>query len=110
MMSPYFSPEKSSSMIPSEIIAIHEEIALIDLHRTEHMSYGHFKQLDQSCKFCQPHFGGEAKLEVIAPEPQEKKAKPAENNLERTVDVAGKKGQIVVPRSWAGKRVRVTLL
>jgi putative transposon-encoded protein len=46
-----------------------------------------------------------------ATEPQEaKKAKPAENNLERTVDVAGKKGQIVVPRSWAGKRVRVTLL
>ncbi len=112
MMSPYFSPEKNSSIIPREIIAIHEEIALIDLHRTEHMSgYGQFKQLDQSCKFCQPHFGSEAKQEVTcAPEPQEKKARPAENNLERTVDVAGKKGQIVVPRSWAGKRVRVMLL
>jgi hypothetical protein len=98
-------------MIPREIIAIHEEIALIDLHRTEHMSYGQFKQLDQSCKFCQPHFGGEAKLEVIcASEPQEKKAKQTENNVERTVDISGKKGQIVVPRSWAGKKVRVTLL
>lgn len=117
MMSPYFSPEKSSSIIPREIIAIHEEIALIDLHRTEHMvGYGQFKQLDQSCKFCQPHFGSDAKQEAICepapePEPQEaKKVKPAENNLERTVDIAGKKGQIVVPRSWAGKRVRVTLL
>ncbi|HEY7506724.1 MAG TPA: hypothetical protein VH621_03905 [Nitrososphaera sp.] len=115
MMSPYFSPEKSSSIIPREIIAIHEEIALIDMHRTEHMAgYGQVRLLDQSCKFCQPHLGIEIKQEVIcnpATEPQEaKKAKPAENNLERTVDVAGKKGQIVVPRSWAGKRVRVTLL
>jgi putative transposon-encoded protein len=111
MMSPYFSPEKNSSIIPREIIAIHEEIALIDMHRTEHMAaYGQVKVLDQSCKYCQPHFGSEIKQEA-APEPQEeKKAKPAENNLERTVDIAGKKGQIVVPRSWAGKRVRVILL
>ncbi|HEY8140073.1 MAG TPA: DUF2080 family transposase-associated protein [Nitrososphaera sp.] len=116
MMSPYFSPEKNPSIIPREIIAIHEEITLIDMHRTEHMAgYGQVKLLDQSCKYCQPHFVSEAKQEVIcepAPEPQEvRKAKPpAENNLERTVDVAGKKGHIVVPRSWAGKRVRVILL
>ena len=118
MMSPYFSPGKNSSIIPSEIIAIHEEITLIDLHRTEHMTgCGQVRLLDQSCKYCQPHLGCEMKQEVICepapePEPHEvKKAKaPAENNLERTVDVAGKKGQIVVPRSWAGKRVRVTLL
>lgn len=124
MMSPYFSPERNASAIPREIIAIHEEITQIDVHRTEHMiGYGKVKQLDQSCKYCQVYFQSEvtqaaSPAEPAAPEirPQGKSddcnCKPAakQHNLERTVDLAGKKGQIVVPRSWAGKRVRVTLL
>lgn len=32
------------------------------------------------------------------------------NELERTVDIASKKGQVIVPRTWIGKRVKVVLL
>ena len=109
MMSPTFSPEKSA-LIPKEIVAIREEITLIELHRTEHMQGLNVRQADKSCKYCQQHL-----------QPKEEPATEIErnvgrspistlNNLERTVEVAGKKGQITVPRSWLGKRVRVTLI
>jgi hypothetical protein len=32
------------------------------------------------------------------------------NDLERIVDDSGKRGQIIVPRTWVGRRVRVILL
>ncbi|HEX2014519.1 MAG TPA: hypothetical protein VLA68_04755 [Nitrososphaera sp.] len=120
MMSPYFSRDKPPSVIPTEILAIHEEISLIDLHRTEHVvGFGKVKKLDQSCKYCQPYLQNEVKqiapYEVILPEanPQQivnATESFAQNGLERTVDIVGKKGLVTVPRSWAGKKVRVILI
>ena len=122
MMSPYFSPEKTSSAIPKEIVAIHEEIALIDAHNTGHMKeFGQVRQLDESCKYCQPYLHRGVNSEQLHTDPAKpqttKHEKPITYSpatmhagLERTVDLAGKKGQIVVPRSWAGRRVRVTLI
>jgi hypothetical protein len=105
MMSPSFSPEKNS-FISKEIIAIREEITLIESHRTEHMQGLRVRQAESSCKYCQPYLS----------QPKEK-AKIAEhtplataNDLERTVETSGKKGQITVPRGWAGKKVRVTII
>lgn len=104
MMSPTFSPDKSA-VIPKEIAAIREEISLIRLHRTEHMEGLKVRHADSSCKYCQQYVPQPTVQQVIAPVPI-----PTVNDLERTVEVSGKKGQITVPRSWAGKRVRVTLV
>lgn len=121
-MSPYFSPEKTSSAIPKEIVAIHEAIALIDAHNTGHMKeYGKVRQLDESCKYCQPYLhrgvNSEPRHSDLENPQVPKREEPVtyrpvtmHAGLERTVDLAGKKGQIVVPRSWAGRRVRVTLI
>jgi putative transposon-encoded protein len=109
MMSPTFSPEKSA-LIPKEIVAIREEISLIEQHRTEHMEGLKVRQADNSCKYCQQHL--QPKEQPIA-ESQHAVVRAqisTVNDLERTVEVAGKKGQITVPRSWLGKRVRVTLI
>jgi hypothetical protein len=122
MMTPYFSHGKDVAAIPIEIVQIREEIVQIDLHRSAHVAGdGQVKQLDQSCRYCQtygrsstrnlPSLNGPATLEfelegnIRAPRFASSKA-----GLERTVDLSGKKGLIVVPRTWAGKRVRVSLL
>ena len=107
MMSPTFSPEKNT-LVPKEIVAIREEITLIDLHRTEHMEGMKVRQADTSCKYCQQY----AQPKHVNAENSSAERVPLTtvNDLERTVEVAGKKGQITVPRSWAGKRVRVTLV
>lgn len=123
MMS-YFSSEKRPSAIPNKIIQIQEEISQIELHRTEHMvGYGIVKHPDGSCKYCQPYLvKQDAPAAVVASQPkvilQQSNSNPSSarkssgtiSDLERIVDSAGKKGQIVVPRSWIGKRVKVTLL
>ena len=105
-MSPTFSPE-NNALVPKEIVAIRQEITLIDLHRNEHMNGLKIRQADTACKYCQPYV-------QPAQQPIAQKIERAPlttlNDLERTVEVAGKKGQITVPRSWAGKRVRVTLV
>ena len=105
MMSPTFSPEKSA-LIPKEINAIREEISLIDLHRTAHMDGKNVRQADKSCKYCQQHLPQQAVQQVVTA----RAPIPTVNDLERTVEVSGKKGQITVPRGWAGKKVRVTLV
>ncbi|MGH9991629.1 MAG: hypothetical protein ACREAZ_03175 [Nitrososphaera sp.] len=122
MMSPYFSPEKNPCAIPREIVAIHEEISLIDAHNTEHMKeFGKVKKFDESCKYCRPYLHRDVKSESKPSESalpqtmQNEKTSTCRSvvmktGLERTVDLAGKKGQIVVPRSWTGRRVRVTLI
>jgi putative transposon-encoded protein len=106
-MSPTFSPE-NNALVPKEIVAIRQEITLIDQHRNEHMEGLKVRQPDAACKYCQPYVLPTQQ----PPVKQEIERAPITtvNDLERTVEVAGKKGQITVPRSWAGKRVRVTLV
>ena len=109
MMSPTFSPEKSA-LIPKEIVAIREEITLIELHRTEHMEGIKVLRADKSCKYCQPYVQQQAEMPAENTPVVERSPLVTVNDLERTVEVAGKRGQITVPRSWAGKKVRVTLI
>jgi hypothetical protein len=108
MMSPTFSPEDSS--IPREIVAIRQEISLIDSHRTAHMTGLQVRQADKSCKYCQPYLDHQQPEPLPSQQITGRTPLATVNDLERTVEVSGKKGQITVPRSWAGKRVRVTLV
>ncbi|MGI0036848.1 MAG: DUF2080 family transposase-associated protein [Nitrososphaera sp.] len=109
MMSPTFSPEKSA-LIPKEIVAIREEITLIERHRTEHMEGLKVRKADKSCKYCVQHVQPKAQPAAENQPAVGRSPISTVNDLERTVEVAGKKGQITVPRSWLGKRVRVTLI
>ncbi len=110
MMLPTFSQERAS-MIPREITSIQQEISLIKQHKTLHMDGLQVRSPDRSCKFCKQYL-------PASEEPKQAKAQPITerpplatvNDVERTVEVAGKKGQITVPRNWAGKKVRVTLI
>lgn len=110
MMSPTFSQERAAA-IPREITSIREEITLIQQHRTVHMDGLRVRLADSSCKYCKQYLpAGEEPKQDQARQITGRQPLSTVNDLERTVEVAGKKGQITVPRSWAGKKVRVTLV
>ena len=109
MMSPTFFPGKGS--LTPQIAAIRDEITLIDAHRTEHMDGTKVRQADKSCRYCQQYLPKEPQAPAASASAEAERAPlNVVNNLERTVDLSGKKGQITVPRSWVGKKVRVTLV
>jgi len=121
MLLPSVPKEKYSSSTVEKISEIQNEMNRIKLHQTEHVVLvgrsKEIRRLDRSCRYCSIYFENNPsparQQDQIAPPVglrlNEKKP-AASKDLERTVDIAGKKGCVVVPRSWAGKRVKVILL
>ena len=99
---------KSSFAILDKINKLQEEIALINLHGAEHIRIsGEVQKVDPSCLYCQP-FRDEPK-EAPQLSKTDKKI-GAYSELEKTVMATGKNGHVIVPRSWVGKRVKITLV
>lgn len=82
-----------------KILEIQEQMVMIDKHKREHASC-----ISNSCVYCQRK-NLSAKHEAA----KGRKLRTS-NELERSVDTSGKNGCVIVPRSWAGKRVKITLL
>jgi hypothetical protein len=130
MESAFVAPNtsNSSSAILGKIMLLQEEIGRINLHKLEHVTAGgEIKRLHQACEYCQALVTKEAKHDapasavLVVQEPANNQttedaiagnsmATPMLNELERTVELAGKRGQVLVPRNWAGKRVKIVLL
>jgi putative transposon-encoded protein len=103
----------SSAQVPStggsgsslqKILEIQEEMVLIDKHKREHLAINN--DTDKSCVYCQRRqqlLGGNRALKA-------KKKIRTSNEIERSVDTSGKNGYVSVPKSWAGKRVKIILL
>src|SRR5262245_3925481 len=119
-----------SAIFPSvsaeKILEIKKEIAQINLHRVEHIASGRENviRIDQSCRYCLAYLsinrvptsarpekvGTLNTISVHRTSGTGLLARREENNLERTVDLDGRRGRITVPRSWACRKVKVTLL
>ena len=99
--------EGSPNDILDRIMHIRQEIDMIDLHGSQHVTIsGEVKQLEQSCTYCQVHI----EKHVVAPRSARVKKNSGYNELERNVDIAGKNAYVAVPRNWAGKRVKILLV
>ncbi len=90
----------SASAILEKIVELQREIAIINRHEQAHLQ--HF---EPTCSYCQ---GGVAKK--VAVEEQRVKRASVTCELERSVDLASKGGGVTVPRSWVGRKVKVSLL
>ena len=88
----------STSAILEKIVELQQEIALINRHEQAHVQL-----FDSACSYCQGN------LARTRPEPQTKRGSVT-CELERSVELVGKGGGVSVPRSWVGKRVKVSLL
>lgn len=100
LMACEFSRSPGASAVLEKITSLQREIALINLHERSHVRNGE-AGFEPTCRYCQP--GKEA---------QERKKAPGSvvSELERCVESDGKAGAVLVPKSWAGRKVRVVLL
>jgi putative transposon-encoded protein len=88
-----------------KILEIKEEMIMIDKHNREHGSFN----ANGSCVYCERKRQLLGQQEIAKPDRIKKKIRTT-NEIERSVDASGKNGSVVVPRSWAGKRVKIILL
>lgn len=82
-----------------KILEIQEQMVMIAKHKREHGA-----GISNNCIYCQrKNLSGQH--ETV----KGKKARTS-NELERSVDTSGRNGCVIVPRSWVGKRVKITLI
>jgi len=123
-----FSTERNlSPQKAQKLIEIQDEIIRIEIHQMKHLGIEkNIRERDPTCKYCSMYFVEKNGKDLEAGEIQNSTepkvgknvvvrkeiSKPTAqfNDLERVVDGAGKRAQIIVPRTWVGRRVRVILL
>jgi len=118
IVSPDPIPNRNGDLMMGKILQIQQEILSIDKHKRQHITNeGEFKQPDSSCTYCQRHHHvneptveGKTVNEEIDNRPRIKRKRETLNQLERRVDLSGKNGCVLVPRSWSGKRVRIIIV
>jgi putative transposon-encoded protein len=117
-VSPDPIPNRNGDVMMGKILQIQQEILSIDRHKRQHITNeGEFKQLDSSCVYCQrrhhvsePTVKGQNVTEEIDNRPKIRKKRETLNQIERRVDLSGKNGCVLVPRSWSGKTVRIVIV
>jgi putative transposon-encoded protein len=128
-LQPLISSERNlSPQRAQKLIEIQDEIIRIEIHRVKHLTMEkNSRELDPSCKYCSMNSEGKLRKDLLNAEIIQESSEPKINknvlirkeiskssaqfnDLERTVDDSGKRGQIIVPRTWVGRRVKVILL
>jgi putative transposon-encoded protein len=98
-----------------KILDIQQEILLINKHKREHIAdNGEIRQPDSSCAYCQRRqhlieMRVDTKMTITQQEKNRKKVETL-NEIERRVEVSGKNGCVIVPRTWQGRRVKIVLV
>ena len=103
--------------LAEKILEIQQEILLINRHRSEHITNnGEIRQPDSSCSYCQRRHdtmnepSADRNMTTIGQQEKNRKNVSTLSEMERRVEVSGKNGCVIVPRTWQGKRVRIVLL
>ena len=105
------STGRSSGIVMQKILAIQQEILMINKHEREHIvSNGEIKQSESSCGFCQQQVVIHDRNQTDQSEKEKKKRLETLKEIERLVDISGKNGCVLVPKTWAGKHVRIILV
>ena len=105
------STGRSSGIVMQKILAIQQEILMINKHEREHIvSNGEIKQSESSCGFCQQQVVIHDRNQTDQSEKEKKKRLETLKEIERLVDISGKNGCVLVPKTWAGKNVRIMLV
>lgn len=101
----------SSGIVMQKILAIQQEILMINKHEKHIVSSGEAGQPESSCGFCQQqNIVIHDRNGTDQREKERKKRLETLKEIERLVDISGKNGCVLVPKTWAGKRVRIILV
>ena len=93
-----------TSAILEKIMELQQEIAQINLHERAHTGIEGEAYREPTCAYCQ------AAEHIIKSDEVRTKKSSIVCELERSVESNGKSGSVLVPKSWAGRRVKVMLL
>lgn len=98
-------------IVMQKILVIEQEIVMLNRHEREHIpKHGEQAEQSTSCPYCQEQ--DLKKQQTSACDKQEENGKKIAtlNEMEREVEISGKNGCVLVPKTWAGKRVRIIIV
>lgn len=101
---------KSLGIVMEKILVVEQEILMLNRHEREHVApNGEQSKQSISCPYCQQQ---NLKQQANACDRQEENGKKIAtlNEMEREVEISGKNGCVLVPKTWAGKRVKIMIL
>ena len=103
---------KGTGIVLQKILEVQQQIVMLNRHEREHISAtGAIIKVITSCHYCQLQSDSGNWEHHDSNKQGDKTKKIATlNEIEREVEMSGKNGCVIVPKTWAGKRVRLTLL
>lgn len=107
-----FVPNSRNSLgiVMQKILVVEQEILMLNRHEREHVApNGEQAKQSISCPYCQQQ---DLKYQANACDKQVENGKKIAtlNEMEREVEISGKNGCVLVPKTWAGKRVKIMIL
>ena len=101
-----------TGIVLQKILEVQQQIVMLNRHEREHISgTGYILELNTSCPYCQQQSDSGNWEHHVSNKRRDKTKKIATlNEIEREVEMSGKNGCVIVPKTWVGKRVRITLV
>ena len=114
IISPDFIPSSpnGTGIVMQKILEVQQQIVMLNRHEREHITKtGDIGKPNPSCLYCQQQSSTENCDQVGSRQLQDNKKKiSTRNEIEREVEISDRNGCVIVPKTWAGKMVRITLV
>ena len=114
IVSPDFIPSSpnGTGIVMQKILEVQQQIVMLNRHEREHITNtGDMTKPNTSCLYCQQQSNTENRDQVGSRQLHDNKKKiSTRNEIEREVEISDRNGCVIVPKTWAGKMVRITLV
>jgi len=101
----------SLGIVMQKILVVEQEILMLNRHEREHIAkHGEHVEKSTSCPYCQEQNFKKQQANACDKQEQNGKKIATLNEMERDVEISGKNGCVLVPKTWAGKRVRIMIV
>ena len=96
-----------TGIVTQKILEVQQQIVMLNRHEREHIT-GDTYTRNAACPYCQDC--DTDNFPIGNNQKESKKKISTRNEIEREVEISDKNGRVIVPKTWAGKLVRITLV
>jgi hypothetical protein len=96
-----------NGIVTQKILEVQQQLVMLNRHEREHIT-GDIDTGNATCPYCQ-HCDSD-NFQIGNNQKENKKKISTRNEIEREVEISDKNGRVIVPKTWAGKLVRITLV
>lgn len=101
----------SLGIVMQKILVVEREILMLNRHEREHIAkHGEQAEQSTSCPYCEEQNLKKQETNAYDKQGENGKKIATLNEMEREVEISGKNGCVLVPKTWAGKRVRIMIV